>query len=144
MKNKSQYIYNAIEWVKGQLNSKEYCTLCLAFVEDAYEMSNSVEIFGGSTARESADEYSESDYKGIPEVGSFVFYDCSGTIGNEHKNWGHVGLYIGNEQVIHAWDVVRIDHYIGIETLPSAPGWSSPKYTGWVPFERIFKGYRIL
>jgi len=31
--------------------------ICLAFVEDALERSNEIEIFGGDTAKESADLY---------------------------------------------------------------------------------------
>lgn len=36
-KNYNEYVKNAIEWAKGHLNSKEYCFICLAFVEDALE-----------------------------------------------------------------------------------------------------------
>ena len=48
---------NAIEWAKSQLDSTEYPFRCLAFVEEAYEKGNQIEIFGGSCAKESADEY---------------------------------------------------------------------------------------
>ncbi len=144
MEDRERYISNAIRWAKEQLGSKEYLTLCLAFVEDAYENSNNVEIFGGSTAKESADEYGASDNRGVPEKGAFVFYDCFGTINDEYENWGHVGLCIGNGQVIHAWDIVRVEHYKDIEELKPAPGWTSPKYIGWAAVDRVFKGYRVL
>ena len=84
-------------------------TRCLAFVEDAYEESNHVEIFGGSSAQESADEYGAAQNRGEPPIGAFVFYACAGPVGDEIKNWGHVGLCIGEGKVIHAWDTVRID-----------------------------------
>jgi hypothetical protein len=58
------------------------------------------------------------------------------------KDWGHVGLCIGNNQVIHTWNVIRIDHYLEVQTLPSAPGWSSPKYLGWTPPEIFLRGYQ--
>ena len=136
------YIENAITWAKARVNSPEYAFKCLAFVEDAYEESNNVEIFGGSTAKESADEYNASENAGFPPPGAFVFYDASGTLFNEYKNYGHVGLHIGDGDVVHVWDRIRIDNYLELENLSSAPGWSNPKYIGWTPAERIFAGYR--
>jgi hypothetical protein len=41
------YIVNAIRWAQEHHSSTEYTTRCLAFVEDAYEESNNVEIFVG-------------------------------------------------------------------------------------------------
>lgn len=140
--NYEVFINNAIEWAKGHLNSKEYCFICLAFVEDALERSNDIEIFGGDTAKESADLYEASMQTGIPPKGTFVFYDCLGVINGERKNWGHVGLSIGNGEVIHAWNQVRIDNYNDIEKLNAASGWEKPKFIGWVPLERIMVGFQ--
>jgi hypothetical protein len=69
----SSYIENSIDWAKQKLGSVEYQFLCLAFVEDAYEKGNNVEIFGGSTAKESADEYRVWNNTGVPPLGAFVF-----------------------------------------------------------------------
>jgi hypothetical protein len=135
------YIANAAHWVKGHIGSPDYATRCLAFVEDAYEDSNHVEIFGGSSAKESADEYGAAQNRGEPPIGAFVFYECSGPIKGEIKNWGHVGLHIGEGKVIHAWDAVRIDDYLDVQSLPPAPGWTPPQFSGWAPIERIFISY---
>ena len=135
-------IANAIRWAKEHLGSTDYAFLCLAFVEDAYEESNHVEIFGGDSAKESADEYKAAQNTGEPPLGAFVFYDCFGTLDGEYKNWGHVGLYIGEGKVIHAWDKVRMDHYLDVQNLTPASGWTRPQYLGWTPLERIFAGYR--
>jgi hypothetical protein len=136
------YIDNAIRWAQEHLGATDYATRCLAFVEDAYEQSNHVEIFGGSSAQESADEYSAAQNRGEPPIGAFVFYDCAGPIRGEDKNWGHVGLHIGEGKVVHAWDTVRIDGYLDVQNLPPAPGWTQPQFSGWAPIERIFVGYR--
>ncbi|MBM0067508.1 NlpC/P60 family protein [Alkalicoccobacillus gibsonii] len=136
------YIDNAISWAEDRLGSIDYAYICLAFVEDALERSNHIEIFGGDSAKESANLYAESISEGIPQKGSFVFYDCSGPINGDYKNWGHVGLSIGHGKVIHAWDKVRINGYLDIENLSGAPGWNSPKIIGWVPLERIMQGYQ--
>jgi hypothetical protein len=136
------YIANAIRWAQEHLGATDYAARCLAFVEDAYEESNHVEIFGGDDAQASADEYGAAQNRGEPPLGAFVFYACAGPVGNEIKNWGHVGLCIGERKVIHAWDKVRIEPYLDVQTLTPPPGWSQPQFSGWAPIERIFVGYR--
>jgi len=133
-------IENAIIWARNHLNSKDYRLRCLAFVEDAYERSNEIEMWGGADAQESAELYEAHKHIGFPPKGTFVFYSCSGMVEGEIKNWGHVGLSLGNGDVIHAWDKVRIDNYLEIESLTPAPGWSQPKLIGWAPVERILTG----
>ena len=134
---------NAIGWAQTRIGSTRYPLRCLAFVEDAYEQSNSIEMFGGSCARESADEYAASQHgEPIPPVGAFVFYDCWGSLKGEYKNWGHVGLSVGEGQVIHAWDEVRQDDYLAVQRLTPAAGWSPPQYIGWACVERVLRGYR--
>ena len=137
------YIANAIMWAKARLGSTEYALFCLSFVEAAYENGNEVEIFGGSSAQESADMYGASANLAVPPaLGAFVFYSCSGFVDGERKHWGHVGLYMGEGQVIHAWDQVRIDPYLDVQALTPAASWTQPHYIGWTPIERIFQGYR--
>ncbi len=136
------YIANAIQWAQEHLGTTDYAARCLAFVEDAYEESNHVEIFGGSSAQESADEYGAEQNRGEPPIGAFVFYECAGPVKDEIKDWGHVGLCSGAGTVIHALDTVRIDHYLDVQNLALAPGWTMPHFIGWAPIERIFVGYR--
>lgn len=131
---------NAINWARNRLNSTDYSLRCLAFVEDAYERSNGIEMWGGSTAQESAELYEADKNTGIPPKGAFVFYWCSGWVEGERKHWGHVGLSLGNGEVIHAWDQVRIDDVLELENLPAAPGWTQPTYIGWAPVERVLEG----
>lgn len=63
----------AIDWARGWLGSTEYTTRCLAFVEDAYERSGDVEVFGGDFAHESAELYGARHRTGTPPAGAFVF-----------------------------------------------------------------------
>lgn len=136
------FVENAINWARTQLNSTAYPARCLAFIEDAYEQSNQIEMFGGSCAKESADDYEAWKNTGPIPPGAFVFYDCFGSLKDEYKNWGHVGLSIGQGEVIHAWGPVRIDNYLDIQNLTPAPGWTKPRYIGWAPVERILQGHR--
>lgn len=137
------YIANAIDWAQARLGSTDYALRCLAFVEDAYEQGNHIEIFGGSSAQESADEYGAAENAAaFPALGAFVFYTSAGLVEGERKHWGHVGLHIGAGLVIHAWDKVRVDPYLDVQALTPAPTWTQPRYIGWTPVERIFRGYR--
>ncbi|NTU63498.1 MAG: hypothetical protein HGB05_08855 [Chloroflexi bacterium] len=83
----SAYIANAIRWAQEHLGATEYAGRCLSFVEDAYEKGNHIEIFGGSSAQESADEYGAAQNRGEPPIGAFVFYGCAGPVGDKIKNW---------------------------------------------------------
>ena len=74
------YIANGIRWAQEHLGATDYAGRCLSFVEGAYEESNHVEIFGGSSAKESADEYGAAQNRGEPPLGAFVFYVCAGPI----------------------------------------------------------------
>jgi cell wall-associated NlpC family hydrolase len=137
------FIDNAIAWAERQLGRDDYCFRCLAFVEDAYEVANAIEIFGGSSAKESADEYGVAgNMTDAPPRGAFVFYDMTGEIAGDRANYGHVGLHLGDGRIIHAWDEVRIDYLKAIEALEPAEGWTQPSYIGWAPVERILQGHK--
>lgn len=136
------YIENAIKWAKEQLGSRAYTSLCLSFVEDAYEKGNGIEVLGGSSARESAEQYGVQMSSSIPPRGAFVFYDCSGPLHGEEKNWGHVGLSYGDGNIIHGWNQVREDNYLAVQQLQGPPGWTQPQYIGWVSVEWILHGHR--
>jgi len=136
----STFIDNAVSWALSNQHRTDYTFTCLAFVEDAHEYGNSIEMFGGSTATESAKEYGVNA-EGPPPKGSFVFYSAIGPIDGISKNWGQVGLSIGNGDVIHTWNVIRIDNYLEVQALSGAPGWTQPRYLGWTPPEVFLKGY---
>ena len=44
---------NMIRWAESKLGSTEYAGWCLVFIEDALEVSNNIEIFGGDSAKQS-------------------------------------------------------------------------------------------
>ena len=134
------YVDRAIRWAMEALDSTEYQTLCLKFVEDAYEISNDIELDGCSTAKESADTCNAQENVGVPPRGAYVFYDCWGTIEGKRRNWGHVGLSMGDGRVIHAWDRVRVDQYLDVQNLEAGPGWTRPEYIGWAPVSVVLEG----
>ena len=50
-----ELIDRMIAWAEARLGHAEYAGWCLSFAEDALEISNGIEIFGGDSARESYD-----------------------------------------------------------------------------------------
>ena len=130
-------IENAIAWARAQLGSEEYNGECLAFVEDAVEQSNQLELWGGTCAAESAQMYKAARNTGEPEKGAFVFYRCSGLVSGKNVNWGHCGLCVGDGNVIHAYGEIRVDNYLAVEKLTPPPEWEPNRYIGWVSLAEV-------
>jgi len=45
-------------------------------------------------------------------------------------------------RIVHTWPNVRLDDFRAVEAL-TAPGWTSPRYTGWIPVTKILRGMRV-
>ena len=131
-------IEKMLRWAQDRLGETRFAGWCLSFIEDALEIPNGIEIFGGDCAKASAELYADAMRKGSPERGAFVFYDCICPGEDGPVNWGHCGVSLGDGRVIHAWDAVRIDHYLEIERMTALTG-DRPRYIGWVPVERVLK-----
>ena len=52
-------IENMIRWAEDRLGEIGYAGWCLSFIEDALELPNDIEIFGGDSAKESAVLYAD-------------------------------------------------------------------------------------
>ncbi|MBR5342264.1 MAG: hypothetical protein IK149_00040 [Oscillospiraceae bacterium] len=129
-------IDNMLRWAESRLGDTDYAGWCLSFIEDALERGNEIEIFGGDSAKASAELYADEMRQGLPERGAFVFYDCLCLSEAGPVNWGHCGISLGDGRLIHAWDRVRIDDYLKVERLTALSG-DHPRYIGWVPVERV-------
>ncbi|HJW22343.1 MAG TPA: hypothetical protein VJ506_07940 [Candidatus Limnocylindrales bacterium] len=127
-----------VEWALGQVGSGSYETRCLSFVEDAYEIPNEIEVFGGDTAAESAEMYRAGRPTDIAPRGSFVFFATSGPIDGIVRAWGHVGLALGDGRMVHAWPDIRVDPISDVPRLPSGD-WTAPRPLGWAAPERILR-----
>ena len=133
-------IANALAWAQAHLGETRYATWCLSFVEDAFERSNDIEVDGYATTKEAADGYSARDDGSVPPAGALVFYDWHGEINGVDKNWGHVGLALGDGRVIHALAEVRIDATRDVVALLPPHDSHPARYIGWVPAEVVLKG----
>jgi cell wall-associated NlpC family hydrolase len=137
-------VTRALDWALARRGDPSYSLRCLAFVEDAFERANGIEVFGGDSAAESAALYRPRIYDDSPPppAGALVFYDASGPLAGMHRDWGHVGISLGDGRVVHAWDVVRVDDARQVQQLTPSPGWSAPALIGWVPAGRLLRGHR--
>jgi len=133
----------AVAWATAQHGNPDYTLRCLAFVEDAYERSNAIELRGAASAAESAALYALRPYDRAtpPPAGAYVFYTCGGPVDGVQRDWGHVGLAVGDGSVVHAWDVVRIDDAEVVTVLQPAPGWSAPRLMGWASPTDVLRGH---
>ena len=133
----------AVTWALARVGERTSPWRCLAFVEDAYERANGIEVFGGASAAESAALYGTRAYDADapPPAGAFVFYACGGLVDGEHRDWGHVALAVGDGRAIHALDHVRIDDARAIEALSLGVEWTAPRLIGWTSPERILEGH---
>jgi hypothetical protein len=125
-------IDKAIEWAENQLGSHEYDEYCWKFVVHAYKKAGADWILPPQLSAKEAANSLKPLKTGIPPRGTLVFYDCWGTLEGEYRNWGHVGLSIGNGDVIHAFGKVRVDNYLDIQDLSPGTGWTKSEYIGWV------------
>jgi cell wall-associated NlpC family hydrolase len=134
----------ATRWALARVGDRSYTGRCLAFVEDAIERPNEIEVFGGSSARESAELYELAPLPPDtpPPAGSLVFYACEGPADGAWRDWGHVGISLGDGRIVHAWDEVRVDGETDVEQLPPRAGWTAPTLIGWVPLSRVLVGHR--
>lgn len=58
-------IENMIRLAESKLGSKEYAGWCLAFIEDALEISNHIKVFGGDSAKKSCEMYKDALQGGV-------------------------------------------------------------------------------
>jgi hypothetical protein len=132
-------VERAVAWALGQVGSDAWALRCLAFVEDAYEIPNRIEVFGGDFASASAALYEAHLAKGDPPRGAFVFFSTSGPVDGVVRDWGHVGLALSDGRMVHAWPHVRVDAIGEARSLPSG-GWTPPRAVGWASPSRILEG----
>jgi cell wall-associated NlpC family hydrolase len=144
----------AMDWADGtpyppggeeEYRAVKYVGWCLAFVQDTYDIgadkappieTNDGDIKRYEYAKQAADALGAENNKGIPPRGAFVFYDWFGTIEGVYKNWGHVGLSLGDGQLVHAWtDGPAVASYdeIGLKYI----GWAWPPTSPPIAFERV-------
>jgi len=139
-------IDKALNWAFSKLGSTEYKYECLSFVEDAYANAGSdprnnipiPEDTGFRYAKYVAEFLNTKIGTKIPPRGAWMFYDWTGWIdlnengvkdSGEIRNWGHVGISLGDGNVIHALGKVQTNSAEEMEEI-SIQG-EKLRYIGW-------------
>lgn len=122
----------AANWAYAQMGSKDYRFCPLHLIEDAVEQGSGVKVDLGQTPREALRRFRMSLEEGmIPPRGALVLYDMGGI--------GYCALSLGGGDVMHAWHVVREDHYLVIPHLSPMGGLPYARYLGWISMEHMLK-----
>ncbi len=92
-------VEEAIAKGKSLLGSHAYDEYCQRFVRVCYEAAN---IYGNAaSAAEACGKWRISTSKNNIPVGAAVYY-------SNNNQYGHVAIYLGNDQILHAWNGVQI------------------------------------
>lgn len=112
-------VERAISWALAQRGAHGWDFKCLRFVNDAYQYAG-VAPRRWYSAIEVARALRASSHKGVPPRGTYVFYWSPN---------GHVGLSLGDGQIVHAFGSqgVVVSGYLGIGM--TYIGWAVPKTT---------------
>jgi hypothetical protein len=126
----------AIKWAEDKYTAKsnEYYFECLSFVQDAYDKESgaNTHITRYAYARKAAEELNAAkNNEGVPPRGAFVFYKWDGDRIPYCTSCGHVGLSIGNGDIIHNYEnSIKIQNYKSLKSkVHPYIGWAYPPVT---------------
>ena len=135
-------IEEAIKWAEGQdQNSLRWNDLCLKFVSEAYGTGESInpKTTGWQWPNDAIAKLGDSFYQANeccnPPRGSLIFFSVTG----ENEIYGHIGIYLGNGKVVHAYGTPRVDNLAGgdgveqLSTIGSYLGWAYPPEDWLIP-----------
>ena len=109
----------AIAWAKNLVGTAQYSGRCQAFVADCYFRGAGMARRSASTAKAARNLWRVSTSRsGIP-AGAAVYFDSPTA-----PTAGHVGLCIGNDQIIHAFGKIKL---MSVDSVIGA----GYKYQGW-------------
>lgn len=115
----------AIDWALEKVGNREWSNYCLRFVANAFRQQGPEPEGEWHSAWEASQNLAlcEQDHIGAPR-GALIFF------GQTEKNQnGHVGIYLGNGKLLHAYGSVRIDDLDEVKTLEN--GYLIGPYIGW-------------
>ena len=95
-------VQQAIAWARSKLGTTKYAGRCQAFVADCYAYGAGMPRKSASSAKVARALWRVSTNRNSIPVGAAVYFDSPTA-----PQYGHVGLYIGGGQVIHAFSTVK-------------------------------------
>ncbi|MEM3728579.1 MAG: NosD domain-containing protein [Candidatus Bathyarchaeia archaeon] len=127
----------AVNWAEQRLGRGDWSGLCMQFVANAYMQEEHKE------AKYNAIDGAREFYRFNQEPngwlqapkGALIFFDMEGT-----NEYGHVGIYLGNGSIIHAYGTVKVNTVEEAVAKPDVGrylGWSYPAEQ-WRPTKFTF------
>jgi len=92
----------AVAWALAQVGRRDYDYWCLKFSLDAYRIGAGRTVAGAGWARLWWDQRPAQQRRGDlnPPKGALVFWNWTGTVDGIYRNWGHVGVSVGDGRVV--------------------------------------------
>lgn len=134
-------IEEAISWANNEIGNDEWTNLCLKFVSLAYGLGANVNAkttgwdWPNDAINELGTKFYSIDNCGNPPRGALIFFSGQGRHPKtkiNYEKYGHIGIYLGDGEVIHAYETVKIQNIIGAkgiegeEFIDSYIGWAYP------------------
>lgn len=120
----------AISWAQQRIGSEKWWNYCLRFVANAF-MREEDKPAGWNSPLDAARDYAHFDRQDqmpygwrLAPRGAIIFFDKNGP-----NPYGHVGIYLGNGSIIHAYGIVKvstIEEALGKPDIGQYLGWSYP------------------
>ena len=121
----------AAEWARNAVGNTEYHFRCPEFIRDAFHYGSGYSYWKvDGNAKTLADRWLVSSSDTNIPIGGLVFYDYFAELDGEYRDWGHVGIYIGDGNVVSALSKVTLHNIYDL---------SNCKYLGW----GTYRGYNI-
>ena len=113
-------VEQAVNWAEGKEGNEDWKNLCLRFVSQAYglgENTNSKTTkwkFPNDAISKLGHKFYSAESSWNPPRGALIFFSGQGSKdGVNYEKCGHIGIYLGNGKVVHAYGTVRIQNLTG-------------------------------
>lgn len=115
----------AISWAMDKIDSREWSNYCLRFVSNAFRQQGPEPEGEWDSAWEASQNLTlcKEEPQFAPR-GALIFFGKTAD-----NQYGHVGICLGNRNLIHAYGEVRIDDILLVDTLDK--GRLIGQYIGW-------------
>lgn len=117
----SSQIETVISWALANKGNTSYAYLCQKFVADAYAQVATRQ--SKATAKDAANAWCTHPGDKNPPRGATVYYDWYGTVDGVYKNYGHVGIALGDGRVVHAYGNKGVVVSPNVDFMTGYIGW---------------------
>lgn len=133
-KNAQDKVEQAIEWATAsERTSKDWRNLCLRFVANAFGEEHAGYHHPNELKNALGDRFYSSASSWNPPRGALIFFSGQGyEAGVDYTECGHIGIYLGNGEVVHAYGEAKVQKFTGSQGIEkekyigSYVGWSYP------------------